>query len=197
MTHLVACLTVTNRPRWIPWVNHQVSKQTYENTTHVVIDGSKYDSIGEARNAALASTQAKYVAWFDDDDWSHPDRIRRAMDWVMMGAGACGNLSSWLVDAKLGPKCSLIYPGYGYVIFNGAVFDRTKMPVRFTASSSGEDVQWVSSGAKRAPHVSIPELQHVWLCHGQNVVNRASLHVFDYPLPSDAAITAEERGLIP
>lgn len=197
MIHPVAALTVTNRPRWIPWVNHQVAKQTYENIEHVVVDGSKYGSVGEARNAALAQTAARYVAWFDDDDWSHPDRIRRAMDWVIMGAGAVGNLSSWLVNATLKDPCACLYPGYGYVIFNGAVFDRQKMPRAFQRSSSGEDVQWVKTGSERAPHVSIPELQHVWLCHSQNVVNRASLHVFDYPLPSVVSITAEERGLIP
>jgi hypothetical protein len=197
MIHPVACLTVTNRPRWIPWVTHQVKKQTYGNVEHMVIDGSRYSSIGEARSAALKSTAARYIAWFDDDDWSAPERVTRAMDWVVMGAGAVGNLSSWFVDVALGMKPAVRYPGYGHVIFNGAVFDRTKMPAKFAPLSQGEDVRWVSTGATMAPHVSICELQHVWLCHGENVTNKATFHTFDSPLPVSCDITDEERRLIP
>lgn len=197
MTQIIACLTVTNRPRWIPWVSHQVSKQTYPWTEHVIVDGSQYQTIGEARNVALSKTGARYIAWFDDDDWSHPERLQRAMDWSIMGAGAVGNLKSWLIDSKLGPKCAMRYQGYGHVIFNGALFDRTQMPPKFQLCSQAEDIVWVAGGAQQGVHISIPALQHAWLCHEENIVNKSKLYTFDHRLPSEVFITEIERALIP
>lgn len=210
---MISCLTISNRPEWHPWCRHQVAKQVgFKNPEHIIVDGSQYKTIGEARSVALAMASQPFVAWFDDDDWSHPERLRRSARWLFAdldGEGLgylwdpdqrpimVGNSSAWLLDARLKGHCALHYPGYGQVIFNGGVFSRERMPQRFLECNNGEDFEWVKAGALQGACVLIPELQHAWLCHGKNIVNTASRLIFEHTLPGIIQITDEERKLIP
>lgn len=195
---MISCLTVSNRPEWHPWCKHQVQKQNEDFVgEHIIIDGALYKTIGAARNAALEAANYPFVAWFDDDDWSDPYRLERAVGWLHDGAIMVGNSSSWLVDSRLEGNCALEYPGYGQVIFNGGLFHKYHMPYKFDLCSLGEDFEWVRRGARQGACVIIPELQHAWLCHGKNIVNNTKKHTFEHTLPGVVRITDEERSLIP
>ncbi len=195
---MISCLTVSNRPEWHPWVKHQVEKQHRDFVgEHIIIDGSLYRTIGEARSAALKAALFTFIAWFDDDDWSSPARLERGAYWILQNAVMVGNASGWMIDSKLEGQCALEYPGYGHVIFNGGVFSKGYMPKTFQHSSEGEDIDWVRRGAREGPCVLIPELQQAWLCHNKNVVNSTSKRIFEHTLPGVIRITDEERKLIP
>lgn len=195
---MISCLTVSNRPEWHPWVKHQVGKQHQDLVgEHIIIDGSRYATIGEARTAALEASRHTFVAWFDDDDWSSAIRLDRALYWLLEGAVMVGNVSSWMLDSRLEGACALEYPGYGHVIFNGGVFAKGRMPKTFQSSNQGEDIDWVRRGALQGPAVLLPELQQAWLCHDKNVVNSRGRRLFEHTLPGVVRITDEERRLIP
>lgn len=195
---MISALTVSNRSEWMDFCRHQVGKQSFPAAEHIVIDGSQYVTIGEARTAALAQATQPWLAWFDDDDWQHPDRLLRAKEWFEHDSVvSVGNRSGWMVSTGFAPRCALRYPGYGTNIFNGSVFRTSAAPHQFQAVSRGEDVSWVVELERNGTIVTTHPLQHVWLCHERNIVNQAQRHVFEEPLPSEVVITAQERALIP
>ncbi len=192
----ISALTVSNRPEWIPFCKHQVQKQTLPVAEHIIIDGTGL-TIGAARTKALEVASHPLVAWFDDDDWASPWRIERAAKWFEhYEVVAVGNVSGWMVSTSFADHCALRYPGYGNIIFNGGVFRANRMPRQFQPISNGEDVEWVRGGLDGA-YITIGEIQHAWLCHEKNQVNKATRHTFDCPLPPEILITDWERRLIP
>jgi len=48
-------------------------------------------SIGELRNVAIRESRGSVIAHFDDDDWSHPDRLARSMELIDAGDELVGS----------------------------------------------------------------------------------------------------------
>lgn len=193
---MISCLTVTNRPEWRAWVNHQVAKQTTSaDFEHIVIETGPGETIGAARTRALKAAKYETIAWFDDDDWSHPDRLAIAREYLGSFIDAVGNYSSFMIDAK-SLRC-LRYPGYGRMIFNGGVFRKSNYPESFSNVSQGEDLEWIIRARGTREVVIRDMVMSAWLCHEKNITNPARVHVFDLDLPRGIQITDKERALIP
>jgi hypothetical protein len=208
----VACLVCTNRPDWKHWWLHQVNKQQGASAHDLLFINSHTGSIPAKRNALIAeavSARAAYGAWFDDDDWSSPDRIRRCVEIMERDPdiSAVGNVESWFVDStdrEHDTYRGLPRPGATHyhapegIIFNGAVFRLSAVPHSFNhALTTGEDTEWLGRWLKTKPnYVILGEPLSLWLCHGKNVTNRANTRTFDQRLPP-GLITEEEWKLVP
>ncbi len=109
----VAALAVTNRPHFIGWLSHQISKQTRKPDEVVIatnardVDAFDYNDIqkhlgvenlvlykqppdvpitlGELRQKCLDLSSAEIFLWFDDDDWYHPQRIELSVPPIESG----------------------------------------------------------------------------------------------------------------
>src|SRR5690606_37828266 len=80
------------------------------------------NSIAAKRNLALARANGDYVAWFDDDDWQHPERLATLMRAMSPSVDVVGAKRGLFVDlgGRGFAECSTtLWP-----IFNGALFRR-------------------------------------------------------------------------
>ncbi len=196
---LVACLTVTNRPEWMPFCKFQVAKQVgFSDAAHVVLDGR--EGIAGARTACLYTARklgARYVAWFDDDDWSSPQRLLQGVSALEDNPAfsAIGNVRSWFISTDT--RRGLEYQAPEGLIFNGAVFRLDRMPKDFARGLVvGEDTDWLNRWQATHPSYHVTgHYMHAWLCHKRNVTNRSDTKAFDQTPP--AFITDAEWGLVP
>lgn len=197
----VACLCPTNRPAWRPWLEHQFDKQSWKDK-RLFIDDSEA-TIPEKRTALLARARGLgfgYVAWFDDDDWQHQDRLAIGMcaaPWSEKYGKphAVGNVRSWFISVETGKAVS--YQAPEGIIFNGAVFKLDKCPEAFErARHTGEDTEWLAQWHRRKPsYLIVPTPLSMWLCHRQNVTNRAETRAFTETPPP--LINETEWRLVP
>lgn len=123
----VAVLVVTNRPAFVPWWTHQISKQTRKVDQVVVVTNAadpssllsgeiatmcgvpdtvvfwqpphSWVSLGWLRQKALDLCSADILMWFDDDDWYHPRRVDLS----------CGPIASGRYDAAVFPLTHYYY----------------------------------------------------------------------------------------
>lgn len=209
MTISVACLVVTNRPAWRPWVTHQIYKQRGDFAKQIVIDEDE-GNIPTKRNRALEmGRESSYVAFFDDDDWSHPLRLHWATDQMENNKAidAVGNVRSFFVNAleeittypvKL---MTLPYQAPEGIIFNGAVFRTSSIQgLAFDVGCDiGEDTEWlVRWMSTRRPNFTIlGGPMQMWLCHRHNTTNRASERSFPESMRIGPLITEDEWALVP
>lgn len=167
----ISCLAVTNRPRFRDWLEWNYQKQSHADKELVIVEGM--NDLVAARNEALVLATGEAIAWFDDDDWSHPERLRIGEqmldDWY-----ACGATRALFVDLMTGWGCEV--ERTGGVFFNGAIVSRRALPA--FADGEAEDVRWLQSVGHAMHRVPIP--LHLWLCHDANVVNRRERH--QYPM---------------
>lgn len=167
----ISCLAVTNRPAFRSWLEWNYEKQTHADKELILVEG--VNDVVEARNKALALATGDAVAWFDDDDWSHPERLRIAA-YALDDFSACGSSKAAFVDLQTGAGCEV--ERTGGVFFNGAVVRRRDLPT-FTEGEA-EDVRWLK--ATGACAWLYPAPLHLWLCHDANMVNRRERH--QYPM---------------
>src|SRR5690242_11718893 len=91
----VSCLCVTERrPAFIPWLLWNFDRQLYPRKELVIVDSSPEPfrsdredvrvvvappgtNVPAKRNLALEAVRGSALAWFDDDDWQHPERLTR------------------------------------------------------------------------------------------------------------------------
>ncbi|MGC4067365.1 MAG: glycosyltransferase family A protein [Polyangiaceae bacterium] len=117
MPPLVSCLCVTERrAAFMPWLLWGFERQTYEHRELVIVDSSPEPlSISRAnvrvlaappgsnvptkRNLALDAARGDYIAWFDDDDWQHPERLERLVESLREDHVIVGSSRSWFVDS--------------------------------------------------------------------------------------------------
>lgn len=196
---LVACLTVTNRPHWRKFVEHQVDKQAgCSSRTHLVVENPP--TIAAGRTLLLKQARelrAKYVAWFDDDDWANPFRLTFALNRFALSPDICafGNVRSFFVSTAT--RRGLEYHAPEGIIFNGAVFELACVPEAFDeALVVGEDTAWLDRWMASLPSYYVNGIpMHAWLCHGENVTNRASARTFEQSLPF--VISDDDWRLVP
>jgi glycosyltransferase involved in cell wall biosynthesis len=101
-TPLVSCLMVTqlSRREFFPRAIAAFNRQTYPNRELVIVSVDDVEALtmplvvgqgrfqrapataqtlGALRNVSLAAARGTYVATWDDDDWSHPERLAQQM----------------------------------------------------------------------------------------------------------------------
>lgn len=188
---LISCLCVTEqRAAFMPWLLWGFSRQSWPNKELVIIDSSPSpyrtedhrvrvlasppgSSIPRKRNLALQAARGRYLAWSDDDDWQHPERLAVIAEHLAAGAVVAGGSRSFFVDLfTLG---SYHYNGRGRAIFNAAGFvTEVARSVRFDERLvKASDTTWMDAVLRvAAGRVSrIDEVHSFWLCHDGNVSN--------------------------
>lgn len=199
---LISCLCVTcpARANWLPWLHHQVEKQTILSEL-ILISGD--DSIGAKRQRAIRQAKGEYIAWFDDDDWSSHRRLSDGVKLLEANpwASCVGNWRSWMVSARDLARGDVLcraraFQSHEGVIFNGAVYRRALVPKHFEDISQREDTFWQAELHNGSDGFLVyeQELMHFWLCHEQNVTNSDS--VVDFNAMIAPVLTAEEIELV-
>src|SRR5262249_44370935 len=126
---------------FMPWLLWGFERQTWPHKELVVVDSSAVpwsgapsaggvvrivpapagNNVPSKRNLALQQARGRWIAWFDDDDWQHPDRLARIGRALGAGASVAGSTLSFFVD--LFTTESYRYAGRrGRMIFNAAGF---------------------------------------------------------------------------
>ncbi len=119
---LVSCLCVTEgRAAFMPWLLWCFDRQTWPHRELIVVDSSAQPlhlpgrndvrvvavpagtGVACKRNRALREAGGELVAWFDDDDWQHPERLTLLVDALRAGAVYAGARRGWFVD--LASRC--------------------------------------------------------------------------------------------
>lgn len=195
---LVSCLCVTeSRPQFWPWLWWNFAKQDHADRELVIVDSSPEPlvcddprvrvlsampgtSVAAKRNLAVRAASGSVLAWFDDDDWQHPQRLSILVRALSSGAQLAGNTESWFVEPA-GRRARRYVSHYG-VIFNGlavstdslgdALFDERKW--------RAADTSWTRALVVRAGTgmVVVPELLSLWLCHRRNLSNPVAKYTF-------------------
>lgn len=203
---LVSCLCITeNRHAFVPWLLWAYDRQQWRNRELVVVDSSQPPiklperrdiqvltappgaSLGRKRNLALDAARGHVVAWFDDDDWQHPERLSMLvpdLQWYAgaLGASYLGPSRSWFLGLN-GSGCES-YQVDDYAIFNGSVFYREMVgSKRFPEDvADAEDTRWlwaVLQGRRGAALAGRQPVLFFWLSHDANVVNRREKRSLD------------------
>jgi glycosyltransferase involved in cell wall biosynthesis len=194
---LVSCLCVTeDRPEFIPWLLWCYDRQSWPQRELVIVDSSvpplmlperpdvrivyvePGTALGEKRNVALDAATGSAIAWFDDDDWQHPDRLTwlvEALQQARVPAEAthAGPTGAWFVDL-FEDRCTE-YRGAGFALFNGSLFVRANVEKhRFQPQQrAAEDTLWLRALAQARGSLAVSQLPPVffWLCHDSNTSN--------------------------
>src|SRR6185436_20175255 len=105
---MIICLCVTqNRPQFMPWLLWCYDRQTWQDKELVIIDSSREPltsmrpdvrvvpaapgtGIMAKRGTAFREMRGDALAWFDDDDWQHPERLERIAGALAAGALMAG-----------------------------------------------------------------------------------------------------------
>jgi glycosyltransferase involved in cell wall biosynthesis len=136
---LVSCLCVTeHREEFMPWLLWCFDRQTWARKELVIVDSSptiwrppqRQDvsvlrarsgtSVAAKRNQALAAARGDAVAWTDDDDWQHPQRLATLLERLTDRSPIVGPSASHLVE--LFSDRVWFYPGFANTpLFNGVL----------------------------------------------------------------------------
>jgi hypothetical protein len=189
---LISCLCVTERrAAFMPWLLWSFDRQTWPHRELIIVDSSSPpfqssrpdvrvhgaapgSNIPDKRNQALRHARGSLIAWFDDDDWQHPERLERLARALAGGAALAGGTRSWFVDLH-GHGCRS-YDGQGAMVFNGAGFRRELAAgVSFDVGRRrASDTTWMQAITARAG-TAVAKIDQVpltlWLCHAQNISN--------------------------
>lgn len=202
---LISCLCVTERRQaFMPWLLWNYDRQSWHRRELVIIDSSPQPfridsrtdvrvlpaapgtSVAAKRNAALAAAQGELLAWFDDDDWQHPDRLALLAAALAPGGVYTWTPRAWFVDLA-GRRCTA-YVSRRHPVFNAAGFRTAavrSIPFPLLAPAGGEDTPWFAAVRSAWPAGGVLlDRQDLafWLCHAANISNPAHLRSFDQPL---------------
>lgn len=182
---MIDCLCVTHdRPQWLPWMRTQIRRQIYQTCRVIIVDDVR--GIAAKRNDALSQVSSEYFAWFDDDDWSSPDRLDHLLNLLDGHSSvAAGPMNGFLIDAK--SLKSVPYRTREPMIFNGALYrtDHWKNILFNESLQAGEDTDWQWRGFRGQDYIATERVLSSWLCHGQNITNKSSKIIFENPFPHE------------
>ena len=82
-------LTTGKRPTITERAIRSFESQLYENKMLMSYCGNAGFTIGELRNSAIRATNGDIVAHFDEDDWSHPNRIAEQVALLQASGADC------------------------------------------------------------------------------------------------------------
>lgn len=210
---LISCLCITeNRPQFIPWLLWCYDRQTWKNKELVIVDSSLEplellrsdvrvihvptgSGIMQKRGVAFQHMRGEALAWFDDDDWQHPERLERIAGALASGALMAGVGYLWLIDLIRGTCYRHLEPN-GLLAFNAAGYAREHAApaAAMLAAGSGVETDWsywlqCRAGAKAAL-LSGPA-QTALLCHTDNQANVPSRWRLEDPIEAFQAEASE------
>jgi hypothetical protein len=140
--------------------------------------------VAHKRNLAVKEANGPFLAWFDDDDWSHPNRLSRLAETLSAGAPMAGGTRAWFVDLW-GDGCRRYFGG-GHIIFNTAGFHRdvARAAAFDEGMRRGSDTIWMRCLERRhgaAARLLREDCLAMWLCHDQNLSNPRTFRTFPVP----------------
>ena len=202
---LVSCLCVTeNRAPFMPWLLWSYDRQTWKDKELIVVDSSREPvsfarpdvrilhappgtQIMAKRAVALRAMRGRALAWFDDDDWQHPERLARIAAALCSGALIAGAPHTWLLDL-FGKRCRRHLEPSDSLLFNAAGYASDlarSRPSIERVLGPGSETDWSHwfqrEAAERLALLSGPPLTAL-LCHSSNILNRPSRWHFESPM---------------
>ncbi len=196
----VSCLLVTaDRPALCRRAVRSYQRQTYLHTELVVLDNgaepmkplleglpeqdivylreepSSARTIGALRNRALeAATGAFVVPQWDDDDWSHPERIKRQVEVLQRGCDAC-TLSGYIVHLESPDYFER--PFIGRMPTGTCLMHRRDSGIRFPDLRRTSDTPYIQEWRQRRS-IQLPlSASHLYVrhFHGDNLWDEAHI----------------------
>ena len=181
------------REPFLPWLRWNLEKQSFTSWELVLVASDDDDlsalrglevrsltvpvgtPVPVKRNLALQLASAPSIAWFDDDDWQHPERLHQICLARDAGAEIVGSRESWFVSLQGRARH---YSTPAAVIFNGAGFATSlaRNVVFNERLLRRSDTRWLTElvGAAGADRISISDLVlSCWMCHPTNLSNPA------------------------
>lgn len=210
---MVSCLCVTEgRAAFMDWLLWGYDRQTHADRELVVVDSSAKPwvcdrpdvrvvsvapglNVPAKRNCALEEARGTFVAWFDDDDWQHPERLARLVHILERNDAAyCGTSRSFFLD--LYARRARSYDGMGSLIFNGAVFRREALAgLKFDEQRrKASDTPWLREVRRRLgpPRMDDRLVSTIWLSHDHNISNPRQRRRFGLPLQDVRCVVGDE-----
>lgn len=141
-------------------------------------------TLGALRNLALdlSPPEVDYLVQWDDDDYSHPQRLRWQIDATPTGAASVLRYTTNICLGRKAPRiCTPTrVPGYG---FAGTIMHPAKTAFRYPEEAKGEDSkfsrQWRNAGRMHVLHnVQMPAL-YLRFFHGNNTWSER--HILGFP----------------
>ena len=135
-------------------------------------------TIPRKRNQALVEARGEIIAWFDDDDWQHPDKLSVLVGALDQDVSFAGSNRGWFVDL-IHSKCRPYVGAKKLVVFNNTVFRRVAVQdCRFRASlPRASDTIWMQEVRKYTRGLGAVVQRDdlfFWLCHERNISNPVS-----------------------
>ncbi|MFI5323846.1 MAG: glycosyltransferase [Thermodesulfobacteriota bacterium] len=126
-------------------------------------------TLGELRNLAVAGCGGEYFCQWDDDDWSHRNRISFQMDVIRESGMQASILMHWLIfdDTRKIAYVSARRPWEGSLICKKSLIGEG---LRYEARDRGEDTPLVTELFRRSQvfPIIMPKL-YIYVYHGNNI----------------------------
>ncbi|MDR4467891.1 MAG: glycosyltransferase [Nitrospira sp.] len=135
-------------------------------------------SIPRKRNQALVEARGEIIAWFDDDDWQHPDKLSVLVGALDEDVSFAGSNRGWFVDL-IHSKCRPYVGPKKLVVFNNAVFRRGAVQDCCFRENlpRASDTIWMQEVRKHTQELGAVVQRDdlfFWLCHQRNISNPVS-----------------------
>jgi glycosyltransferase involved in cell wall biosynthesis len=126
-------------------------------------------TLGELRNLAVAECSGEYFCQWDDDDWSHRERLSFQMDVIRKSGMQASILMHWLVfdDTRKKAYVSVRRPWEGSLLCRKSLLGGE---LRYEPSPRGEDTPLVTGLFRNGLvfPIIMPKL-YIYVYHGGNV----------------------------
>ena len=186
----------------MPWLLWCFDRQTWLHRELLILDSSEHTFVSDRddvrvmalpsgtgvarkRNLGLGAARGDLIAWFDDDDWQHPEKLARHVEALKDGAEYTGSPSGWFVDLYQS-RCAAFKAPPGCMIFNSAAFRREAvLPVAFREGvERASDTYWMRKVAAHCRHSTDVERDDLffWLSHEGNISNPTRKKRFSHDL---------------
>jgi glycosyltransferase involved in cell wall biosynthesis len=148
-------------------------------------------TLGELRNIAVDRCGGDYFCQWDDDDWSHRERLSFQMDVIRKSGMQASILMHWLIfdDTRKKAYVSTGRPWEGSLLCRKSIVAES---LKYDANSRGEDTPLVTELFRKSLvfPVIMPKL-YIYVYHGYNVCpleHWKSLFSASIPLSDEARL---------
>jgi glycosyltransferase involved in cell wall biosynthesis len=180
----ISCLCITeDRPEFMEFLLWNYHKQSFKGKKELVVIDSSLESsldvvdasirvidaptgtnIPTKRNIALEHARGRYITWFDDDDWQHPDKLK-----IIIEKDYPFIASDKTIFVRIDNRLGYIYRNY---IFPGSIGVLRKLVSKYDErKDAGSHAKWIEQLDK--PRI-IDEYMHFLVVHDKNISNPLS-----------------------